>query len=48
MLSETEEMVIKTALIRQDQQKWIDGHEEFNFTGWVRKALDELIAKEKK
>ena len=34
--------------IRDDQENWLQKHEEINLSGLLRKALDELIEKEKK
>ena len=33
-------------VIREDQRAFLDRHEEINISGFVRKALDQLISKE--
>ena len=37
----------KTIDIRDDQETWLQNHEEVNLSGLVRKALDVLMEKEK-
>jgi hypothetical protein len=42
----SEKLVPVRIVIREDQRAFLDRHEEINISGFVRKALDQLMAKE--
>lgn len=41
-------MKTKTVQIREDQEKWLEENPQVNFTGFVRKKLDEVIPNQDK
>jgi hypothetical protein len=42
----SERLIPVRIVIREDQKAFLDKHEEINISGFVRVALDQLIAKE--
>lgn len=39
-------LVTTGVAIRKSQKKWIEEHQSFNFSGWVRENLEEKIREE--
>jgi len=42
----SEKLIPVRIVIREDQKAFLDKHEEINISGFVRRALDQLIDRE--